>query len=61
MDGEPRYIVKPVTQLALFQLGYRFLIIGPSEKVWGWRHTLEEAREHADRLNNPPGGTSRSN
>ena len=61
MDEEPRYIVKPVTQLALFQLGYRFLIVGPSEKVWGWRRTLEEAREHADRLNHPPRETPRSN
>ena len=61
MDEEPRYIVRPVTQLALFQLGYRFLVVGPSEKVWGWRHTFEEARDDADRLNKPPWGTPRSN
>ncbi len=32
---EPRYTVEPVTQLALFRLGYRFLIVGSREACRG--------------------------
>ena len=52
---EPRYTVEPVTQLALFQLGYRFRIIGPRRECWGFHRTVEEARlAAANRLNTPP-------
>lgn len=51
---EPRYTVEPVTQLALFQLGYRFLIMGPRRECWGFHRTVEEAHLAADRLNAPP-------
>ena len=51
---EPRYTVQPVTQLALFQLGYRFLIMDPRRECWGFHRTAKEARLAADRLNAPP-------
>ena len=51
---EPRYTVEPVTQLALLQLGSRFLIMGPRRECWGFHRTVEEARLAADRLNPPP-------
>jgi hypothetical protein len=51
---EPRYTVEPVTQLALFQLGYRLLIMGPRRECWGFHRTVEEARLAADRLSTPP-------
>jgi hypothetical protein len=54
MDEPPRFTVEPVTQLALFQLGYRFLVLGPSRECWGFHRSLEEARLAAERLNNPP-------
>ena len=53
MDG-PRFSVVPVAQLALFQLGYRFLVVGPRRECWGFHRTVEDARLAADRLNNPP-------
>jgi hypothetical protein len=53
VDG-PRFTVEPVTQLALFQLGYRFLVIGPRQECRGFHRTAEEARLAADRLNSPP-------
>jgi hypothetical protein len=52
--NEPRYTVELVTQLALFQLGYRFLIGGPRRECWGFYRTVEEARLAAGRLSNPP-------
>jgi hypothetical protein len=52
--NEPRYTVELVTQLALFQLGYRFLIGGPRRECWGFYRTAEEARLAAGRLSNPP-------
>jgi hypothetical protein len=52
---EPSYTVEPVTQLALFQLGYHFLIMGPRRECWGFHRTVvEEALLVADRLNAPP-------
>lgn len=51
---EPRYTVEPVTQLALAQLGYRLLIMGPCRERWGFHRTVDEARLAADRLNAPP-------
>jgi hypothetical protein len=51
---EPRYTVEPVTQLVLFQLGSRFLIMGPRRECSGFHRTVEEARLAADRLNPPP-------
>jgi hypothetical protein len=52
--NEPRYTVEPVTQLALFQLGCRFLVIGPRRDRWGFYRTAGEAHLAAGRLNNPP-------
>ena len=52
--NEPRYTVEPVTQLALFQLRYRFLVIGPRRECWGFQRTAEAAHLAAGRLNNPP-------
>jgi hypothetical protein len=51
---EPRYTVEPVTQLALFQLGSHFLIMGPRRECWGFHRTVEEALLAVDRLNAPP-------
>jgi hypothetical protein len=51
---EPRYTVEPVTQLALFQLGYRFLIMRTRRDCWGFRRTVKEALLAADRLNAAP-------
>ena len=51
---EPRDTVEPVTQLALLQLGYRFLIMGPCRECWGFHRTVEGARLAADRVNAPP-------
>ena len=42
--NEPRYTVEPVTQLALFQLGYRFQVVGLRRECWGFDRTAEEAR-----------------
>jgi hypothetical protein len=53
MDG-PRYTVEPVTQLALFQLGSRFLIMGPRRECRGVHRSVEEALLAADRRNAPP-------
>jgi len=50
---ETRYTVEAVTQLALFQLGYRFLTVGPRGECWGVHRTREDARCAADRLNEP--------
>ena len=52
--NKPHYTVKPVTQLALFQLGHRFLVVGPRRECRGFYRTAEEARLAAGRLNNPP-------
>jgi hypothetical protein len=51
--NEPRYTVVPVTQLALFQLSYRFQVVGLRRECWGFYRTAEEARLAAGRLNNP--------
>jgi hypothetical protein len=53
---EHRFSVEPVTQLALFQLGYRFLVVGPHGECWGLHRTVEEARLAAERLSNPSCG-----
>lgn len=50
---ESRDTVEPVTPLAPFQLGYRFLVVGPRRECWGFHGIVEEARLAADRLNNP--------
>lgn len=52
--NEPRDTVEPVTQLALFQLGYRFLVGGRRGECWGFYCAAEEARLAAGRLSNPP-------
>jgi hypothetical protein len=54
VDEPPRFGVEPVTQLALFQLGHRILVLGPHRECWGFHRSLEEARLAAERLNNPP-------
>ena len=54
MDEPPRSTVEPVTQLALFQLGSRFLVLGPLRECWGFRRSFEVARLAAGRLKNPP-------
>lgn len=54
MDEPSRFTVEPVTQLALFQLGSRFLVLGPHGKCWGFHRSLKEARLAAGRLKNPP-------
>jgi hypothetical protein len=51
--NEPRYTVEPVTQLALFQLGYRFLVVGPRRECWGLDRTAEEAHLAAGRAEQP--------
>lgn len=54
MDEPSRFTVEPVTQLALFQPGSRFLVLGPHRKCWGFHRSLKEARLAAGRLKNPP-------
>lgn len=54
MDEPSRFTVEPVTQLALFQLGSRFLVLGPHRKCSGFHRSLKEARLAAGRLKNPP-------
>ena len=54
MDEAPRFTVEPVTQLALFQLGSRFLVLGAHRERWGFHRSLGEARLAAGRLKNPP-------
>jgi len=51
---ETCYTVEPVTQFALFRLGYRSLIVGPRGECCGFHRTVQEARQTVDRLNNPP-------
>ena len=57
MDEPLRLTVEPVTQLALFQLGSRFLVLGPHRRCWGFHRSLKEARLAAGRLKNPPAGS----
>ena len=57
MDEPPRFTVEPVTQLALFQLGYRFLVLGPRRESRGFHRSFEEARLAAERLTSPPAGS----
>jgi hypothetical protein len=54
VDEPPRFTVEPVTQLALFQLGSRFLVLDPYRECWGFLRSLEEVRLAAGRLNHPP-------
>jgi hypothetical protein len=54
VDEAPRFTVEPVTLLALFQLGSRFLVLGAHRERWGFHRSLGEARLAAGRLNNPP-------
>jgi len=54
VDEPSRFTVEPVTQLALFQLSYRFLVLGPHRKCWGFDRSLKGARLAAGRLKNPP-------
>ena len=54
MDEAPRFTVEPVTQLALFQPGSRFLVLGVHRECWGFHRSVVEACLAAGRLSNPP-------
>ena len=54
MDEPPRFTVDPMTQLALFRMGYRLLVLGPRRECRGFHRSPEEARLAARRLDNPP-------
>ena len=54
MDEPSRFTVEPVTQLALFQLGSRFLVLGLHRECLGFHRSFEVARLAAGRLKNPP-------
>ena len=50
MDEPPRSTVEPVTQLALFQQGSRFPVLGVHRECRGFHRSVEETRLAAGRL-----------
>jgi hypothetical protein len=58
MNEPPRFTVEPVTQLAMFQPGLRFLVPVPRRRWWGFHRSLEETRLAGEQLRNPPAGSS---